>query len=194
MDNIEMFQPFQGRDAIRVSDAVIEEINRNGNATFVTIVYNDCERCRGPEKIVRLVVNRDTIIRDERGRNIRPGELERGMVVAAIFSSAMTRSIPPQSQAFSIRVKSRPNMNKVTVGRIVEVNKRQNFVITASSFNPVSRIRFNVSENTVILDALGRRIRLSMLFPGLRVRVEHAGFMTASIPPQSPAFVIRIIP
>jgi hypothetical protein len=39
----------------------------------------------------------------------------------------------------------------------------------------------------------GRRIRLSDLFSGLRVRVEHATFMTASIPPQTFAFVIQVI-
>lgn len=196
IDNIGMFPPFPGRDTIRVSDAVIEEVNRNGGTTFVTIVYSECAKCqrpRGPEQIVRLVVNRDTVIRDERGRNIRPAELERGMVVDAAFSAAMTRSIPPQAQAFSIRVTSRPNMNETTVGRIVEVNSRQNFIITAGNLNPASRIRFNVSRDTVILDASGRRINLSMLFPGLRVRVEHANFMTASIPPQTPAFVIQVI-
>lgn len=196
IDNIERFPSFQGRDTIWVSNAVIEEVDRNGGTTFVTIVYSECVSCqrpRGPEQIVRLVVNRDTVIRNERGRNIRPGELERGMVVDAAFSAAMTRSIPPRAQAFSIRVTSRPNMNMTMVGRIVEVNQRENYIITAGSLNPASRIRFNVSRDTVILDASGRRIRLAMLFPGLRVRVEHANFMTASIPPQTTAFVIQIV-
>lgn len=196
IDNIERFPSPQGRDTIRVSDAVIEEVDRNGGTTFVTIVYSqcmECQRSRGSEQIVRLVISRDTVIRDERGRNIRPGELERGMVVDAAFSAAMTRSIPPQAQAFSIRVISRHNMERTTIGRIVEVNQRENFIITAGSLNPASAIRFNLSRDTVILDASGRRIRLAMLFPGLRVRVEHANFMTASIPPQTPAFVIQII-
>ncbi len=193
MDNTETFSSFNGQDAIWVSDAVIEEINRNGNTTFVTIAYNECERCRGDERIVRLVVSGNTVICDERGRNIRIRELERGMVVDVVFSAAMTRSIPPQAQAFSIRVKSRPNMNETTVGRIVEVNPRENFIITAGSLNPASQIRFNVSQDTAILDASGRRIRLSMLLPGLRVRVEHANFMTLSIPPQTSAYVIQII-
>lgn len=195
-NNIERFPSFQGQDTIRVSGAVIEEVNRNGGTTFVTIVYRECMKCqrpRGPEQIVKLVINRDTVIRDESGRNIRLGELKRGMVVDAAFSAVMTRSVPPQAQAFSLRVTSRPNMNRTTVGRIVEVNHRENFIITAGSLNPASKIRFNVSRDTVILDASGRKIRLTMLFPGLRVRVEHADFMTASIPPQTPAFVIQIV-
>jgi len=193
MDNTGMFSSFNGQDAIRVSDAVIEEINRNGNTTFVTIAYNECAKCGGAERVVRLVVSGNTVIRDERGRNIRIRELERGMVADVVFSAAMTRSIPPQAQAFSIRVKSRPNMNETTVGRIVEVNPRESFIITAGSLNPASQIRFNVSQDTAILDASGRRIRLSMLIPGMKVRVEHANFMTLSIPPQTPAYVIQII-
>lgn len=80
-----------------------------------------------------------------------------------------------------------------TIGRILEVNTREQFIRTISDANPTSIIRFNVSPETRILDPIGRRIPLSNLFPGLRVRVEHATFMTASIPPQSPAFLIRII-
>ena len=33
----------------------------------------------------------------------------------------------------------------------------------------------------------------SRLFPGLRVRVRHANFMTASIPPQTTALEVRVI-
>ena len=195
MDYSEDFTRFSrpNRNVIRVFSAVIEEIFRDRNSTLVTVSYNDCNECPRPTGSVRLVVNQDTAIYDERGRNIRAGELERGMTVDASFSSAMTRSIPPQAQAFFMRVTGRVNRTETTVGRIIEVNTRNNFILVLTNQNLSSAIRFNISPDTAILDLLGRRTRLSSLRPGFRVRVEHATFMTASIPPQTSAFTIQII-
>lgn len=194
MDETFFFPPFPspGRDRIRVFSAVIEEVSRDRNTTFVTISYNDCIGCARPNDRVRLVVNRDTNIHDERNRNIPASELQRGMTIDATFSSAMTRSIPPQAQAFSIWVIRRPARNEVSTGRIIEVNQRNNYIVVLRNANPASVIRFNLSPNTTILNPAGRRIGLFMLIPGLRVRVEHASFMTASLPPQTTAFVIQI--
>ena len=195
MDTFGNFPPFPApnRNVIRVFSAVIREISRERNTTFVTIAYNNCVGCSTPSGTVRLVVNQETTIQDERGRNIRAGELERGMTVDADFSSAMTRSIPPQAQAFFIRVTRRVNQSETSVGRIIEVNTRNDFILVLRNQNPSSAVRFNISRSTVILDPFGRRINLSSLRAGFRVRVEHAAFMTASIPPQTTAFTIQII-
>lgn len=195
MDNFNIFPPFPApdRNVIRVFSAVIEEISRERNTTLVTISYRNCAGCASPSGTVRLVVNQDTVIRDENGRNMRAGELERGMTVDASFSSTMTRSIPPQAQAFSIRVVRRASRSETTTGRIIEVNTRNNYILVLRSQNLSSAIRFNVSSNTVILDLFGRRTSLSSLRQGFRVRVEHASFSTASIPPQTTAFTIRVI-
>ena len=195
MANIENRAPFPppNRDVNRVSSAVIREISRERNTTFVTIAYTNCIGCARPSDTVRLVVNEDTVIQNERGRNIRAGELERGMTVNAAFSSAMTRSIPPQAQAFFIRVTGRANESETTTGRIIEVNTRDNFILVLRNQNPSSVIRFNISRDTVILNIFGRRTQLSSLMPGFRVRVEHATFMTASIPPQTTAFTVQMI-
>lgn len=195
MDGIDNFSSFgaPGRNVIRVFSAVIREISRDRNTTFVTVSYNDCIGCTGSGNSVRLVVNQETDIYDERGRNMRAGELERGMIVDASFSSAMTRSVPPQSQAFFIRVVRRTDRNETTIGRIIEVNTRNNFLLVLRSQNPASAVRFNISDNTVILDPFGRRTSLSSLIPGFRVRVEHASFMTASLPPQTTAFTVQVI-
>lgn len=177
---------------IFVSSAVIREIRFERGTAFVTIFVRNCPACRQHD-VITLIVGRDTIIRDERGRIMRVRELEEGMVIDAAFSSAMTRSIPPQTQAFRIRVVRRSQAPQTTTGRIIEVNTRNDFFLTISGPNPASIIRFNITPSTIILDPSGRRIRFSRLLPGLRVRVEHASFMTASIPPQTTAFVIQIL-
>ena len=50
-----------------------------------------------------------------------------------------------------------------------------------------------VSPNTIILDASGNQIGLEQLAVGMRVSIAHAAFMTASIPPQTTAFVIQVL-
>lgn len=180
-------------DSIRVSNAIIQDIAFDGNISYITITYTNCPRCRDQEQIVRLVVTQQTVIRNEAGRNIPVGNLQSGMVINAVFSSAMTRSIPPQAQAFQIQVRNRPNINPQTTGRILEVNARNQSLLTMSNNNPSSMIRFNITPDTIILDPLGRPIPFTRLLPGLRVRIQHASFMTASIPPQTTAFQIQII-
>lgn len=195
MDTFGNFPPSQppNRNVIRVFSAVIQDVSRERNATLITISYNNCIGCGRTPGTVRLVINQDTTILDERGRNIRAGELERGMTVDANYSTIMTRSIPPQAQAFFVQITRRANRTETTVGRIIEVNTRNNFILVLRNQNPSSAVRFNISPDTDILDPFGRRIRLSSLNAGFRVRVEHATFMTASIPPQTTAFTVQII-
>lgn len=202
------------RRNISVRNATIVDIARESGTLFVTIEYRerptrepgrdgrdgrrdndrdrDREPGRGPQtQTVRLVVDRQTRVFNEQGREINPRELRRGMIVDATFSSAWTRSIPPQAQAFLIRIVRQEQRNQTTTGRIIEVNNRNNYILVFSLNQSV--IRFNVTDSTVIRDLFGRRIPLRELRGGMRVRVTHPDFMTASIPPQTPAIEIIVI-
>lgn len=191
-ENAPLDNRLSSRNSIHVTDALIQSVTTDRGTAFVTIEYNDCAACQKQTQVT-LIVTQNTRILDERGRSIRSGDLEPGMRIDATFSENMTRSIPVQTQAFQIRIRSRQPVFATTIGRILEVNTREQFIRTISDANPTSIIRFNILPETRILDPIGRRISLSNLFPGLRVRVEHATFMTASLPPQSPAYTIRII-
>lgn len=193
MDNFDIQNPMPSRhrDTIRVSNAIIEDIPTNQNIRQIRISYSNCTTC--PQQQVILNIDRDTLILDERGNRIRPRDLQVGMTIDAIFSSAMTRSMPPQAQAFQIRVVRRPATSEVTVGFILDINNRNRSITTVSNRNPASIIQFNTTQDTVILDRNGRNIPFSRLTPGARVRVGHATFMTASIPPQTTAFSIQLL-
>lgn len=188
MDNF-----FSNNSVISITDAVINDINFDNRVTFVTVSYPDCVECRRNEQTVRLVVNRDTVIRDERGRRIPVTDLRTGMTINADISSAMTRSIPPQATAFMIQIVSRAVSDNTTTGRIINIDRQNRSFTTINENNLSSVIRFNVPENALILDSNGRRMNFSRLFPGQRVRVRHAAFMTASIPPQTTAFEVRVL-
>lgn len=184
---------FSRNAMLHITGGLIEEIDSERNNTFITISYTECVNCNRRDQRVRLVVGNNTIITDESGRRIPARDLKVGMIVDATFSTAMTRSIPPQATAYMIRVVSRPRQENVTEGRIIDVDRRNRSFITVSDGNRTSVIRFHVPENTIIVNSFGRPMEFSNLVPGLRVRVRHAPFMTASIPPQTTAFEIRVI-
>lgn len=185
---------------INVEDAVIEEIFQDNNVSYVTISYGVIGDFNTINmELVRLVVDRNTIIRDRRGRRMRVRDLRVGNVVDASFSTAMTRSIPPQSRAFAITLireyvnPIQPGFPNIVEDRIMEVDRNNNFLITGNPFDMMSQMRFVVDNSTEIFDRRGNRIRLRDLRPGQMVRVEHADFMTMSIPPQTTAFRIWVI-
>lgn len=192
---------------IEIQRGRIEEITRDNRNTLVTVSYqdgrgrdvdqnrpNDRGRDRNRmEQQIRLVVSNRTIIFDEFGNTIRPNELQRDMIINAIVSSAMTRSIPPQATAYVIRITRRPVSDNTVTGRIIDIDRNSRMFTTITGNNPTSIIRFSVPNNTPIFDILGRPMGFSGLFPGLRVQVRHAAFMTASIPPQTTAREIRVI-
>ena len=185
---------------INVEDAVIEEIFQDNNVSYVTISYGVLGDFNTINmELVRLVVDRNTIIRDRRGRRMRVRDLRVGNVVDASFSTAMTRSIPPQSRAFAITVireyvnPIQPGFPNIVEDRIMEVDRNNNFLITGNPFDMMSQMRFVVDNSTEIFDRRGNRIRLRDLRPGQMVRVEHADFMTMSIPPQTTALRIWVI-
>lgn len=188
MDNF-----FPNNSIINISDALIDNISFQNNTAFVTISYADRANCQRSEQTVRLVVGDNTLIFDERGNTIPVTELRTGMTVNAAFSSAMTRSIPPQSEAFMIRIVRRPVPANVTTGRIIDIDRRNRSFTALAEGNRAGVIRFNVPIDALVLDMAGRPMDFSRLMPGLRVRVRHASFMTASIPPQTTASEVRVI-
>ena len=188
-------------NVIHVEDAIIEEIVNDNRTSYVTISYG----VLGDFKMIhmtllRLVVDRNTVIRNIRGRNITVRDLRVGNVVDASFSSAMTRSIPPQSSTYMITVVGEhvnqfPTSDNpyIVEDRIIEVDTANNFVLTGRPKDIMTQIRFVVNNMTDIFDRRGNRIRLRDLRPGQMIRVEHANFMTLSIPPQTTAYQIWVL-
>ncbi|MDE7029901.1 MAG: hypothetical protein K2P63_07975 [Lachnospiraceae bacterium] len=177
----------------QITNGTVEDVETGRDGSFVLVSYSDCPNCGRERDTIRLNVGNNTVIMDENRGSIPLRDLRRGMTVNAAFSNATTRSIPPQAAAYVIQVVNRPRSEEVTVGRIVNVDRRGRSFMTVSDANPASTIRFNLADDAQILNAMGRPMNFSNLVPGLRVRVRHANFMTMSIPPQTTAFEVRVI-
>lgn len=83
--------------------------------------------------------------------------------------------------------------NNITIGRIIDIDRESRRFTTINEGEQTSMVRFNVPEKTPVFDPFGRRIPFARLSPGIRVEVRHASFMTMSIPPQTTAFLIKIL-
>ena len=178
---------------INISNALIIDISRERGTTFVTISYSDGGRNRRNEQTVRLVVVPRTVILGANGVPVPAARLSVGMTINASFSSAMTRSIPPQATAYLIRIVRRQPRDNITIGRILDIDRNERTFTTISDQDFSTIIQFNVPENARIFDRSGRPIRFRELRSGMRVRVRHANFMTASIPPQTTAYEIQVL-
>ena len=186
--------PSRNNDVIRVNDAIIEEVSMNNRIGYVTIAYGVMGDFRITHiNLVVLIVTEDTRIRDKFGRNLSFRNLRKGMIVDAEFSTVMTMSNPPQSNAFRITVVGENEPFNVTVGNVLSVDTTNNFLFTGRVNNINSVMRFVITDATRILDRRGNRISLRNLRPGQTVRVEHATFQTPSIPPQTTAFQVQVI-
>jgi len=182
-------------NTMRLENALIEEVSTNNQRTgYILISYVVKDQNNMLRKdLLRLNVGRDTIILDQFGESLRLGDLQEGMRVDAEFSSAMTRSIPPQASAYLIVTKAEVPSVNVTIDRVVSVDVANSFLLTGNPYDMYDQMRFNISDATVILDQSGNQIPLGAIQPGQLVRVEHANFQTLSIPPQSPAYLVQIL-
>lgn len=185
----------RGTKAMRIENAVVEDVfvgNRGDGYILVSRGVPGVSNMLFKE-LFRLNVSRSTKIRNSRGRNINLRYIDTGMRINAIYSSAVTRSIPPQAEAYEITVLAETMSAGVTIDRVVYVDTRNNYFITGNPRNPEDQIKFVVNDRTVIRDHQGRRIWLGDLQAGQMVKVEYSGHMTSSIPPQTAAYRVQII-
>lgn len=197
MDNINTNQgglTSSNENVLRVRDAIIERIFSDGKIGYVTISYGILDSNNNIcMNLVTLIVGPNTIIKDIFGENFPFGALREGMIVDSDFSAIMTKSNPPHSKAFRIIVSYKNWPFNFKIGRVMKVDLKNRFLITGDSDDIYSQVRFVVTDSTLILDRKGNRIRLKDIRPGQFVRIEHANFMTASIPPQTTAFRIQVL-
>lgn len=181
---------------MQINNALVEEVVTTNNITgYIIISYVDYS-ANGVASVnhLRLNISRNTAILNLAGGSNCLCDIQEGMWIDTFFSPRMTRSIPPQSNAFLILVRRGvPSAVNMTTARIISVNTNNNSILTGNPNNPNRQTVFIVTDNTIIKNRAGNPIRISNLRSGQMVRIVHANFQTASIPPQTTAFYIQII-
>lgn len=180
---------------MRVDNALVEEVVIDGRrGGYILISYGvEGQNDMIFIELLRLNIGPNTIITDQFGESLSLRNIREGMWIDAEFSSAMTRSIPPQSTAFRIIVQLDDDSVSITTDRVAMVDVNNNFLYTGNPNDMNDQMKFVISNATLILDRNGNPIRLTSLRPGQMVRIEHANFQTLSIPPQTTAFRVQLL-
>jgi len=191
---------FRPGNARTVNNALVEEVSaRNAREGFLLVSYAERGRFNAVNtRTLRLNIGRNTVLTNQSGAFINLREIRPGMRVTAVISPVMTQSIPPQSNAFIVVARvgeqiPRPPANLTSTARVLRVDRNENLLFTGDPFNINRQTVFAVNDRTVILDRRGNRVPLRFLRAGQRVEITHANFSTASVPPRTTAFRIRVL-
>lgn len=182
-------------DVFWIKNAIIDDIRLDERIYHVTISYMDpnADSIQQIDMLELIVSEEVTRLFDQERRPILPINLEIGMTIDVLVGGRMTMSLPPQTNAYQILVVAAPLSRTATTGSVLQSNVRNNFLLIAPERDPGHVLRINIASDTVILDVNSRSITLQDLTPGKIVWVEHEVFMTASIPPQTTGFLIRVL-
>ena len=134
----------QQGNVMRIDNAFVEEVvpaNRSSNG-YATAGANRTTSIQN----LRLNITRNTLLLDSLGRQIRLSNIRKGMWVNVVFSSAMTRSIPPQSTAFLVvaRRDFQTSSSTTTTGRVAMVDPVNEILYTGNPFDINSQTAFHV--------------------------------------------------
>ncbi|OON93455.1 MAG: hypothetical protein ATN31_00850 [Candidatus Epulonipiscioides saccharophilum] len=184
-------------DAISINEAIIKSISTE--AKTVTILPAGKEDV--PPNWIVLTINENTSFANG---ELTLEDLEEGMVIEASHSLMMTRSLPPQTPAYSINPKAPtpvilpsfsvfipvdaveishalvknidPEFKQITV---LPVNKED------TAFNSITLL---INDDTYFVNGEGT---FEDIFDGMTVEVFHSPVQTKSIPPQTEAYLIN---
>lgn len=117
-----------------------------------------------------LIVNEDTKIFDPiSGEDLKVTELNENDMIYVEHSPAMTRSLPPQTVAFSIE---RINDVAISYGFVEDIDIENNTIL----FNIGTRGGVHVTfiEDLLIEDAEGNVLTIEDIAPGMNIKVYHS--------------------
>jgi hypothetical protein len=172
-------------EAAPVRTGTITTINKTGDGK-VSILVN------GYETGIVLHVNADTKITSADGKELKAEDLKLGMEVEATHQKMMAMSMPPQSGAISIVVKSSLESQEVlgTAGKVVSIEKDQEgtykMLVEGQKLveNAPEKVALIINEDTVIVSAKdNKELKPEDLKKDSKVFAFYGPKLTRSLPP-----------
>ncbi|MEF9960374.1 MAG: hypothetical protein RR090_11710 [Niameybacter sp.] len=156
-----------------------------------------------PTNMIILNLDETTVITVD-GKAATLADLSLGMELTVTHSLMMTRSLPPQTAAFTIEAKTTasealPEFMILEDVQIVEITETPfgNQVLVGKNQNPESpefQTILNVSEETSIHHEKNKMLyTVKDLEKGMKITVKHAPVMALSFPGQTAAYEIVIL-
>ena len=184
------------KQSVLIENATIDDIDlRNKN---ITVSYDVKYGTKVYEETIVLLVDKDTVIKNELGKAIALTDLEIGMTVNAKRAVVTTLGLPPTAKAYSIEVvdnKQTVLIENATIDNVDLRNDRITVTYEEKFKNKVyeETMILLIDNNTIIKDSKGKSIGLKDLEVGMTIDAKHALSATLSMPPMSLAYSIDVI-
>lgn len=177
-----------------IENATIEDINiRNNN---ITVIYDVVHDNKIYEETIILLVDNNTVIRNEFEKTIAITDLKVGMLINAKHSEAVTLGIPPTAKAHSIYVVDNNQSLLIENAKINNVDTKNSRITVTyeDKFNNkiYTEMILLFDNNTIIKDSTGKSLTLKDLKVGMIIDATHSQAVTYSMPPMSLAYSINV--
>ncbi|WP_161793346.1 stalk domain-containing protein [Cohnella kolymensis] len=142
-----------------------------------------------------LYADKETVLTDENGRAFAVADLKAGMHITADYGPMVQMSFPSTSHAANIVVGEQRLISEQFVQEVRPTDDGWQVHIGPGklSTTPVTTI-LNVGKDATVQTAQGEPVEVTKLAPGTRVRAYYGPAVTKSIPAQSTAELIVVMP
>lgn len=146
---------------------------------------------------IALNLTDDTVLEDKDGNAIEAADITKGDMVYAEFSSAMTKSIPPQSNAIKIQVLKKAEATDEVAQEESRyyglVSKIEDNTLYMDGVDMDCKLVVHISDETVFQNEKGEEIALSDIKENTYLDVLTSPAYTASLPPQTTAVSVSVL-
>lgn len=177
-----------------IRNAKIEDINISNNN--ITVIYDEVRDNKIYEETIILLIDNNTVIKNEFEKTIAITDLKVGMLINANHSEAVTLGMPPTAKAYSIYVVDNNQsilIENATINNVDTKNTRITVTYEDKFYSNIyTEIVLLVDNNTIIKDSTGKFITLKDLKVGMKIDATHSQAATFSMPPMTLAYSINV--
>lgn len=179
-----------------ITESKILDIYTNGQKLYILV-----GDANNTAKQILFVLSDNAVIKNQYNKTIAFKDLVKGQKIKVEHSSAMTRSLPPQSVAYSVQLVDDLGIlvkENSTIEEISYISNTELLVTIAYETKENNKIIKNkmdlvVDNDTLILDQYDDYITQFDLVEGMVIRAEHSSKITKSYIPQAYTYKISVI-
>lgn len=140
-------------------------------------------------------VDKDTVIVDESGAVKTAADLKAGSRVAVEYGPMVALSFPAQSHAAKVTLLGERLIKEDRVGAVNKTDSGWQIQLGSGTGDAaLSNLVLNVGADTLIVTSMGEPVKAEDIKVGDKVRAYYGPATTKSIPPQSAADTIVVLP
>lgn len=179
-------------DKYILNTGVVTEAKTEGDLTSLNVMGKGA---LGNFDWIIAKVDKDTVIVDESGAAKTAADIKAGSRVVVEYGPIVALSFPGQSHAAKVTLQGERLIKEDKVGAVNKTDSGWQIQLgTGTGDAAVSNLVLNVGADTLIVTSMGEPVKVEDIKAGAKVRAFYGPATTRSIPPQSAADTIVVLP